>query len=156
MLERIGRINDLKDDHSLDDIAEMLSPDLVRKTYPVAEVAETDWLAKSALDLFDRVRGNDGEYGFSEVVFVAAIDQLAKDAKLSSEQLELAVRGLVGNFGSLGNDQGRRLTVASRSSVSYSVVHSGTCHFDPDADVVATVDLDSVLERVKLKLDGTV
>ena len=152
VLERIRRINDLKDDHSLDDIAQMLSPDLVRKSYALAEIGKLGWLSKPALKVYESVRESDGEYGFNEVVLVAVIDHLMRDGALTPEQLELSARSLVANFESLGTDQGWQLTVVSRSSIGYSVVHSGTCHFDLDADVMATVDLDSVLERVKLKI----
>ena len=153
VLERIRRINELKDDHSLDEIAEMLSPDLVLKSYSPAEVGQMGWLSKRALELYEGVREKAGAYTFVEVVFVATVESLLADGKLSTEQVELSARGLLANFDSLRRDHGRYLAVARRSSVTYSVLYSGTCRFDADADVVATVDLDDVLEDVKLKLE---
>ena len=156
VLDRIHRINDLKDDHSLDEIAEILSPDMLLKSYSAAEVGEMAWLSKHALQLYQSVRGDEGTYGFNEIVFIAAVEQLSVDGKLALEQLELAANGLLENFDSLESDEGRYLTIACRSSISYSVVHSGTCYFDRDSDVLASVDLNDVVEEVKLKLEGTI
>ena len=155
VLDRIHRINDLKDDHSLYEIAQMLSPDLLLKSYSPAEVEEMAWLSKQALELYRRVRSDEGTYAFNEIVFVTAVEQLLADGKVAIEQIELAANGLLANFNSLEGDEGRHLTLARRSSVSYSVVHSGNCYFDPDVDVLASMDLNGVVEEVKQKLEGT-
>ena len=154
VLERIERINELKGDHSLDEIAAMLSPDLVRKTYPIAEVEEMDWLSKQALHLFRGVRRGEGTFAFDELVYIGVVGRLQDRGDLVQEQIELAARCLIASFEALGSDEGRHLTLARRNSVSQTVLHSGRCYFDPDTEVLVTVDLDGVVEDIKLNLEG--
>jgi hypothetical protein len=154
VLERIDRINDLKADHSLDEIAAMLSPDLVRKTYPIAEVEEMDWLSKQAVHLFRGVRSGAGTFAFDELVFIGVVGRLQDRGDLVQEQIALAARCLLASFEALGAAGDRHLTVARRNSVSNTVLHSGRCYFDPGTEILATVDLDGVVEDVKLNLEG--
>ena len=154
VLERIRRINALKDDYSLDEIAGMLSPDIVHKSYSLSEINRMGWISKQALELYQGVRGREGDYTFDEVVFITSVEQLLGYGKLSTEVVELAARSLLANFEVIGNDTGRYLTIVRRSSTSYSVLYSGDCFLDPDAVVIVTVDLDSVLENVKVRLEN--
>lgn len=153
ILERIRRINELKDDHSLDAIAEMLSPDLIRRTYSASEVEAMDWLSTRARKVYRGLREGQGPYGVNEVLFVAAIEHLMQDGKLTSEQIELATRTMIAGLEALPDDgEDRYLTVARRSSVTFPVVFSGEAYFGPDAAVVVSLDLNEVLAQIKVKL----
>jgi DNA-binding transcriptional MerR regulator len=153
ILERIRRINDLKDGHSLDEIAEMLSPDLIGRTYSVSEVDAMEWLSTRARKLYQGLREGQGPYGVNEVLFIAAIERLMRDGKLTSEQIELAARTMIAVFEAVPDDgEGRYLTVAKRSSVTFPVVSSGETHFGPDAAVVVSLDLNELLAQIKAKL----
>ena len=154
VLERIRRINALKDDYSLDEVAEMLSPDLVRKSYSLSELDTIGWISKQALEQYQDVRGRESDYTFDELVFITSVDQLLEHGKVSTEEVGLAVKSLIANFESLGSEANRYLTIVRRSSISYSVLYSWDSLFDPDAEVVATVNLDAVLEDVKVRLES--
>ncbi|MFQ5794395.1 MAG: DUF4004 family protein [Candidatus Bipolaricaulia bacterium] len=153
ILERIERIKSLKDDYSLDEIAEMLSPDLARKSYTASEVAMMDWISEAVRDLYESVRSQEGVYRFDEILYLTVVEQLIHVGKLSRDQIELATRTLIEGFDEFGDaGQDRFLAVASRFGVSFSVLYSSTCLFDPDTEVVAIVNLNRPLEEIKVKL----
>src|SRR5690606_6002376 len=65
MLERIRTILDMKDTHSLEELAEWFHPDAAGRMYPLLDVRETLKLGAAAFDASVRVWGRSG-FSFSE------------------------------------------------------------------------------------------
>ena len=156
VLERIERITGLKEEYSLDEIAELLSPDLTATTYTDPDVGAMDWLSDSAIAAYERLRPGSGPLTFTELVCIAAADRLLKTGTASGEQVDLAVRNLADALSTSDSpSRERHLTVLTRRGVSYSVFYSGACLFDADSKVIADLDVDAVQADLKVKLSST-
>jgi len=171
ILERIERIKELKDKYSLDEIAELLSPELGKRAYTREELDRLGWPSTEVLDYYDELRGRKGPYAFEELLHLAAIEEL-RQRELSEEELELAARTLIRGLGRLppeGSKSGsgeRELLIArkpltgnlviarKKPHISYCIICSGRCVLDPQSEVVAKLDLDRLLEELKLRLRG--
>ena len=155
VLERIERITGLKEEYSLDEIAELLSPDLTATTYTDPDIGAMDWLSDSAKAAYERLRPGPGPLTFTELVCIAAADRLLKTGAASGEQVDLAVRTLSNGLPmSESPGQERHLAVLTRLGVSYSVFYSGSCLFDTDSQVIADLDVDAVQADLKVKLSS--
>ena len=151
-LDRIERVRSLKNDHSLEQIAEMLSPDIVRKTYAAAEVEAMEWVSPRARKLYEPLRRRRGPYQFSEILYLTAIERLLADGQLSGEQVRRAAATLIERFHELpDHGQERFLAVAGRGEASVPAVGAGRCLFDSQTPVVR-IDLNRLLEEVKVEL----
>ena len=152
VLERIGRIQDLKDRYSLEELAEMFSPDVSRRAYSLEEVEAMDWVSPQARALMP-AGVLTGPMGFREVLCLTVIERFLVAKHLSPEQIRLAGAALLECFDGLGQDaQDRQLAVLVREGVTSVALYTGTCLFDSGVRVAATVDFGGVIEQIRVNL----
>ncbi len=156
VLERIRQIQELKDAHSFEEIAEIFSPDAVRRTYRAEEVATIAWLSHEAQGMLAR-RDPEANFSFLEVLYLGVIQHLLDEGKASREQILLAADTVAARFGEL-EDTGtaRHLTLVAREGVTTVVLHGVPCLFDRGCEVVASVDLNELTERIRVHLQEAV
>lgn len=166
VLERIEKIKSLKDDHSLEELAEVLAPEVSDRRYGAAAVAQMDWISEEARAFFDELREGSGGYRFRELLFLTALERL-RDA-LSDEELALAGATLLAHGKRLqAEGEFRWALVVGRkpferglaksgraSSVSFCALQNGQHAFDPGTEIAAKLELHPILEELKLKLSG--
>lgn len=165
ILERIEKIKALKDTKSLEEIAQLLSPELKDRRFEREEVLGLGWLSKEVLEYYETIRKESGPFSFRELIFLAVIETLRK-SELEPEELNLAILTLLSSdFAKLQAKEFLwTLTVARKElpgsfaltgrkpHLSFCVLFSQECLFDPQTRLVAKVELNKILEDVKLKL----
>lgn len=158
ILERIAKIKELKDRYSLDELAELFSPELTETGFSPEELARMDWLSQEVKRYYDAVRRAKGPYSFKELLYLAVLERLRQKG-LAGEELELAVETLSAHAIELKEGELRRLAIArkeagpAKPTVSLCLIFN-ECLFDPRTEVVAQVELNKILEELKLKLRG--
>ena len=150
ILDRLERIKQLKDDHSLDEIVEFLSPEMADGGYALEELLRLDWLSEDLLDCYNGLRGGHGPYSFIELLYLAALQQF-RHQDISQEEVALALATLRGNEKELIEGP-RALIVARKQSHTFSLICTGHCVFDSQTEVVLRLDLGQLLEEIKIKM----
>jgi DNA-binding transcriptional MerR regulator len=152
LLERIGRIQELKDRYSLEDIAEMLSPDVTARSYSQQEAERAGLFSAEARALFPGPLDAEA-VGFVDLVCLAVIEHLSRIDTLSDDQIRLAAETVRASFRDLAGAGGeRRLAIVLQDGASVAALHVGECRFDPRSTVAASVNLDDLAEQLKLRL----
>lgn len=165
ILERIEKIKALKDTKSLEEIAQLLSPELKDRRFEREEVLGLGWLSKEVLEYYETIRRESGPFSFRELIFLAVIETL-RTSELEPEELNLVILTLLSSdFAKLqAKEFAWTLAVARKElpgsfaltgrkpHLSFCVLFSQECLFDPQTRLVAKVELNKILEDVKLKL----
>jgi hypothetical protein len=152
ILERIRRIQELKDRYSLDDIAEMLSPDAVRRSYSPAEVESMSWLSPQAKGLTREITGRD-EWDFLDILCARMVGQLLEIRDVTQPVVRLAATVLLDRYDELDQTTSERvLVVATRDDTMLAALHAGACLFDRDTKVIVEINLGRLAEEVKVRL----
>jgi hypothetical protein len=155
VLERIRQIQAMKDTRSLEEIAEMFSPDAVRRTYRGPDVRAMGWFSAEARAF---VPGCDERptLAFRDMLLLALADHLLRVGGISREQIGGAVEALGERFKALG-DSGteHNLSVVTSRGVTITVFHRGECLVGPGSRVVVTVSLGRLVEQLAAKLRET-
>jgi hypothetical protein len=154
LLERIRRIQGLKDRHSLEDIARMLSPDVVSRSYSPAEVESMAWISQRARSLLPE-GGTEGDLRFLDLLCLTLIEHLLREESVADHQIGVAADTLCTRFGDVDSGGAeRRLTLVSKEGVTSAALHSGACAFDEGTQVLTSISIDSLVEQLKLRLRG--
>jgi DNA-binding transcriptional MerR regulator len=165
ILERIEKIKALKDTKSLDEIAQLLSPELKDRRFEREEIVGLGWLSKEVLEYYETIRKEAGPFSFRELIFLAVIETL-RQRELDPEELNLVVSTLLSSdFAKLQAREfvwtlavarkelpGSFALTGRKPHLSFCVLYTQECLFDPQTHPVATIELSKVLEEVKLKL----
>ncbi len=165
ILERLEKIKALKDSKSLEEIAQLLSPELKDRRFERDEVLGLGWLSPEVLEYYETIRRESGPFSFRELIFLVVIESLRR-YELDPEELNLVISTLLGSdFTKLQSREflwtlvvarkelpGSFVLTGRRPHLSFCLLHTQECLFDPQTQAVAKVELNKVLEEVKLKL----
>ncbi len=164
VLGRIQKIQSLKDEHSLEDLAQLLAPEIRGRDYAAEEVAAMGWLSREVLDFYDGFRNGRGGYAFHDLLFLTVLERLRKD--LDDGELALAAATLVDHAEAIGRGEGFHWTlvvarkplegglsrVRRAPALSVCCLSDGRCLFDHLTETAVKLDLHPVLEDLKMKL----
>lgn len=151
VMERIERIQELKDSLSLEEIVEMLSPDSAQRMYTEAEIRQSRAFDLAVLELLPRNADQDDLRYLDLLVLMLTEDLLAR--QLSHDQIRMSSRTFLDRFEELTDDAVEKsLTIANRDGISFCVLHTGVCLFDSGVKVVASVNLNNLIEDLNLRL----
>ena len=152
ILERIRLIQKLKDEYSLEEIAEMLSPEPPKRLFPAEAVRRKAQISGEVLDRFRTATGREGPFRFREVFWMAVLDELRKQGA-SPESWELALRVLQRDGVAFEEETEWVLWLLEKDETPFvCLAPERYVRFDPEARERARVELRRLLERVKMRL----
>ena len=163
ILERIRRIKDMKSEHALDDLAGLITEQVNAKLQVAfSKLQKLGWVDESLLDVCQIRRGGDTVLSMEETFCLGVLRRLKESAR--DEELDLVRRTLQGAMKeklldrvSMGpmrlNLLRKRVSGGAISAeVSLVVLSPEGVVFDPDIQSVASVDLGTALQRIRLDL----
>ncbi|MGB2982743.1 MAG: DUF4004 family protein [Candidatus Bipolaricaulia bacterium] len=163
ILERIEQIKEMKGDHPLDDLADVITQHVNSKLQVAFDqLRSLKWFDDSILETCKIDRGRAHPLTIQETLCVAALSRLRQVAR--SEELDLVHRTLSKHLDELFLDRiseerlrlyllRKRLSGGGISAeISTVIIGPDKVVFDPDIEAVETIDLGHVLERIKLDL----
>ncbi len=152
VMERIQRIQQLKDEHPLERVAQLLSPDVVRRGYASDDVERMDWITPRCRELLLPLSA-DGSVGFLEVLCLTVMERLLATGQLSDEQVRQGGAAILNRFDALVDAVGERhLSVIASGGATVVLLHTDRCVCDEDCTVLAEISLDHVIEEIKVAL----
>jgi len=165
IVERIERIKNMKGEHALDDLADVISEHVNAKIQiAFGKLKHLGWfdedLGRSAGIVI--VENEDGSLSLRDALRLAVLKKLRRSAR--DEEISLASRTLDGAIDKTGIDlsvvEGKTLHLLRKqlsgggisAEISVIVIVSGELVVDPELRKIDSVDLAGVLQQVKLDL----
>ena len=150
ILERVERIQGMKDDINLDRLADLLSPSPSPLLFASADLMDNNIVTKPALELAAATLGPEDPLGFERILAARILDQLLVDGAITLEEGALVLRTLAAQ-GPPGQGE---LFFLRKRGVAFCLRVEGTVSLDPEARVVARIDLPARVAELKLALNG--
>lgn len=154
VLARIEKIKSMKDeDASLDEIAEVVAPDLGEVSLTVAEVHERRLVSDEALALFSERHPHAHPLAFGELVSLSVLDRLLKSGNVTETEGKIVLDALETHYPAFdGRDAD--LLVVRRMGLSTALLVSASAEvrFDSSARVIERINLGECAEGLRLKM----
>lgn len=167
ILPRITKIKNLKDDHTLDEIARILSPEIVGDGYDSGRIRSIGCIKGEVVNYYSQVTGREGRFSFSDLVNLALISKF-RGEDFSQGEIDLVVETLVQGQREIEDELSNKILIVARKEVQSDLVlaknkpHVTLCviceeHpiFDPSTKVVRGIEFNSVIRDIKLDLRET-
>lgn len=154
ILERVETIKKLKDRYSLEEIADLLSPELSQQVFAPDELPRRGWISRELLEQYNAITGHTGPYRFWDVFLVELMGEL-RELKLERAAVDLAVATLWGAPAELRERvQAGTLWLARKrpDTLFCCVAPVPEVVFDPESSMMTRIDLNRLLEETKMKL----
>ena len=162
IVSRIERIKEMKDTHPLDDLADLITARVNGKLQVAfSKLRNLGWLDDEIIRAYN-LHDEKSALSLQETLSIGALRQLERKAR--KEEMDLAKQTLDRAMGLGLIDRIRqerlmlyllrkRLAAAGISAeISLAAISAPEAMFDPETEVVQTVDLQMLLERIKLDL----
>jgi DNA-binding transcriptional MerR regulator len=150
ILERINKIKNMKDDLSLDDMAEMFSPELSDVLLEKKDLIERNIVSQEALDAYERFKGTVEVYSFEKILYVAVLDRFLRSGAVGLEEGKMIVENLEENFKKM---KGRQCEVVFLrkfgTSLSLLMPVPNEFYMEKSARLVERISLQKCIEELK-------
>ncbi|RKN84799.1 YhbD family protein [Paenibacillus ginsengarvi] len=155
MLARINKIKNMKDDLSLDELADVFSPAADDLSLPEHELVDRNIVSPPSLELFKRTFGYSPVLPFNRILFLYALDKLLRAGDLSLDEGGMMLKTIQDHEAAITNQNWTFLFMRKMGVSSFLMMtQQNECIFDAGSKVVARLTAASVAEELKLKLNG--
>lgn len=153
ILARIDKIKNMKDDLSLDDIADMFSPGLAEILLNKEELIERNIVSRQAIDLFNDHSGEIDLFSFDKILYLYVLDKLLRTGEISLEEGKTILQALEDNYKKF-EEKNCQLVLVRKFGVStcFLVSSPSKVYFESGVKMVAQVNLSSCMEDLKIKI----
>jgi DNA-binding transcriptional MerR regulator len=153
MLERVKQIMEMKDDVSLDDLAERFSPSMPEEMVISGEdIKLRNIVSKDILALYTNMYQGKKEFTFQDLLYMEMVSELIEKRNLSLEDAEKAIRIVSENYGEL-KDKDPAISIFRKLGVTMVFLHRSDGYLKADVDaIVSSYSLRTAVENLKHKL----
>lgn len=155
IVQRIDKIQEMKEDLSLDDLAEVFSPTAGDVEFSTEILVGNGIISEMAFNFFMDVRNFNKRFEFEDVIQVYLIDQLLTSGEINREEAKMVLDLLHGKE-EIFKTKPLEIVITRKYGVSSSLLVSNqeNVQFDNGTKVIKKMSIGSVAEELKSKLMG--
>ncbi len=153
VLSRIDKIKDMKEDISLDDLADVFSPSIDSVTLSAEDLVTRNIVTKEVLEIYREFKNSGGPLEFNDILSAYLLNKLILSGNIGLEEgkllLEVLSEGMIRFKG-----EPSELLLMRKLGVFSCFMVSPPCKFccDKGVRVIEQIILSTVIEELKLKL----
>lgn len=153
ILKRIERIKNMKEDTSLNDLAEVFSPGFTGLKLDKAAIISRGIISGSTMDFMEENSSAKGTFDFEHILYSYTLDIAFKSGNISLEDGKAALKLMEENYKKFDN-RNCSLIFTRKLGVAFCFLVSSPSEicFDPGVKTVLTVSLTACVEELKIKL----
>jgi len=153
MLARIDKIKNMKDDLSLDELADVFSPNLSELKIAKAELVDRNIVTPIVLETFVRHQGDADSFPFDKALFMFVLEKLLQSGDMSLEEGKTMLAALAEHYRTF---EGRHcdLWMIRKMGVTTFLLASSSSemYFESGVKLVVRLPLAGCIAELKLKL----
>lgn len=153
ILQRIEKIKSLKDDRSLDELADMFSPSPTVTSLTADELTKRNIVSYTTVEMYANHHGTQTTYSFENLLTLYLLDRLLQTGEMNrSEGFDL-LKFLQEHLSKL-NKSDNELIFIRKMGVSLFILTSepSSLFIESQAKIIAQYKLNTCMEELKLKL----
>jgi len=153
ILSRIDKIKDMKEDASLDELADILSPNPGDVHANKDELLKEKIVTEAAMNIFVEAVGETDSFDFEKILFVYILDKMLQSGEINSDEGKILIKTLDGYYQSF---EGKNcdLIFIRKLGVSTCLIVSAQnqIQFESGAKVVSRQNISSCIEELKQRM----
>jgi len=153
ILSRIDKIKNMKEDISLDDLADVFSPTLDKISLDADEMTERNIVTKDVLKIYLDFKGGGEVFDFNDILSAFILNKLIVSGDISLDEGLLLLEVLCEGMTKFAGDPSEVYLMRKLGVFSCFII-SPPCRvcFDKGVRLIGKVSISTVIEELKLKL----
>ncbi|MFC7442913.1 YhbD family protein [Laceyella putida] len=154
ILDRVEKIKSMKDDLSLDEIADMFSTVPTTTTLAAHELIKRNIVSEASLQLYTQQFAEKNVFTFKEALHVYILDKLLSKGEISLEEGKALLQVLRDHYEKVEQSGGQLVFIRKMGVTSFILAQPGEIYFEDSVRVVVTLNLLTCIEECKMKWHG--
>lgn len=158
ILSRVEKIKNMKDDASLDELADILSPNPSDLNISREKLMSSGIVSSVAFELFDRHSGAQDRFSFTSILYLFLLDKLLQSGEISAEEGKVLLATLDENYPKFDGQNFDVIFIRKLGASTFVLVSTpGKFFFDSNTRVAGKLNVSTCIEELKQKLanEGT-
>lgn len=154
ILDRIDKIVNMKDDLSLDQIADMFIPKLTQVFLSGNELKDRNIISDITLNIYSSIKEEES-FSFEKILFLYTVESFIKSGEVSLEEGKNILLTLDANYKKF-KDKGCDVILLRKfgAAICILVTAHSEIYIEDSAKFVQKINIDKCIEELKLKLFG--
>jgi len=155
ILSRIDKIKDMKEDASLDELADFLSPNPAEVHSEKEKLLSEKIVSEAATNIFIETLGEPSSFDFEKILYVFILDKMLQSGEISSDEGKMLLKNL-DEFYPVFKGKNCDLIFVRKLGVSTCLIVSAPnqIQFDSAAKIVSRQNISSCIEELKQKISN--
>ena len=153
ILDRIEKIKDMKDDVSLDSLAQMFSPQLADVFLSEEELLKKNIVTEQTLTMHKNVYGEIKTFSFQKILYISLLEKSLVSGNVSLEEGKLIIETLEENYKSL---EGKNCEIVFLRkfgmALCFLITVPNELYIEKGAKIVLRLNISQSIEELKIKL----
>ncbi|MGN7359327.1 YhbD family protein [Paenibacillus sp. SAF-054] len=156
ILQRIERIKNMKDDLSLDELADVFSPSSLIESLSPSDLIKRNIVTELAMKLFEEKMGAQEALSFNGILAVYVLQKLLQSGEITQEEGKMLIAVMREHYGKMEGKAGELVLVRKMGIPLLFLAESAEqMYFDKDVKWIFRLSLAASMEELKLKLNET-
>ena len=153
ILDRIEKIKSMKEDLSLDDLANMLSPNLTEILLEKEELMKRDIVSKTTIDFYNNQKGEIEKFAFEKILNLYILDKMFKSGKINFEEGKMILSLLEEYYPKFKGKNCDLLFLRKYGISSCCLVSkSSEIYFENNLKIIESINISKLIEELKFKM----
>lgn len=153
ILARIDKIKNMKDDLSLDELADVFSPAADGLSMTGQELMQRNIVSSTSLELYRRTFQGGPLLPFSRILYVYLLDKLLQSGEINLEEGNMILRTIQANEANFENKNWSLVLIRKMGVSSALMIAAGEYALDSGTKIVARIGIAAASEELKLKMN---
>ncbi|MBU3092158.1 YhbD family protein [Clostridium sp. CM028] len=153
ILDRIEKIINMKGDASLDDLAQMFSPQLADVFLNESELLKKKIVTKQTLTMYKNIYGEIKTFSFKKILYISLLEKSLVSGNVSLEESKLIIETLEGNYKSLEGKNCEMIFLRKFGmALCFLITVPNEVYIEKDAKIVLRLNISQCIEDLKIKI----
>jgi len=153
ILERVNKILSMKDDLSLDDLANMLSPNTSEIVLSLDEIKKRNIVSLTSIELYIKTLGEEKEFSFDSILYIYIVDKMLVTGDINLDEGKIILETLKENYNKF-DGKNCDLVFLRKFGISTCFLVSSTSdvYFESGTKIIRRLHIAGLIEELKIKL----
>lgn len=153
ILARIEKIVNMKDNLSLDELADVFSPTFIESAIRKSELIERNLVSKVSLQFFTDQLGDAEVFTFQKIIYLYVLDKMLQTGQMSLEEGKMLLQVLSEHYPKLEGKNCEAIFTRKMGVSTFLLVSSPSeVYFEQNTTVAVRMLMASCIEELKAKL----
>jgi hypothetical protein len=153
ILDRIHKIKNMKGDISLDDLANMLSPNLMKLSLNGEKLVELNIISKNTINFYANEKGDIKDYNFEKILYLYVLDKMFQDGVINFEDGKIILNLLEEDYPKY-KGKNCEFIFLRKFGISTCCLMSkpGKVYFENSIKIIEKFSMSDLIEELKIRL----